>query len=626
MYKKILFLVVLALALGSKAQNVSIEPKKDEKKPLWGYVNTSTGKWVVKPAYDVAEPFKAGADGVSRALVSKGKVKGFIGADGKPLGAGIVFESIEPIMAGNNMIVSVKGSKGIIAPDASYVQKPEITDLTPLGTEGYIATVKGKKGILSPEGDYVISPLYDDIKTSENDVFIVYKGGKAGILSRKGDVILEPSKYNDVVRANDYWEIKKGNKRGLFDSLRRSVVVPVEYAEILEPLTVSGGDVFPVKKKNGKWGVVGSYGKEIIGCKNQELTPLPGLNAIRVFKNKKEGNRLFFPAQNLFLNLSLWKEKKEGPFHVINFSLKQPLRNISGGQSVERYLEEYDTYDINQNSGRNENFQVIIDKNGNSFGGRSKLKSVGSHWLLINSWAPWIIYDLNGNPELRTPLFGTSDLSSSPSESWFSDGSYILFSDLSIYPVVHCGNRLKFIDKNKENNWVPMRNDVVDFNYTPYEEVEALGADLAAVKKNGKWGIFAENQILPCGYDGLKGASRNGWIEAQSDEFVALYNPADEKWILSPDEKILSYEFYNSSNTSPILIYNGKWGLANHLGHITMPMASTKEAVLKSLEPKQPKKVVQPAKPKKQPTPPKENKKPQKSNKTQFQESKGQHR
>lgn len=628
MYKKILFLLVLALATGAKAQEFSLEPKQDDKKPLWGYVNRSNGKWVVKPTYNLAEPFKTGADGKPRALVTKGNLQGYIGSDGKPLGAGIVFESIEPTMEGPNMIVAVKGMKGIIDPDGVYLQKPEISEIQPLGSEGYIIKVKGKKGFLSPEGKSVIEPVYSDIKTSEEDVFIVYKGGKAGLLSRQGEMLLAPDKYSDVIKFGDNWKIKKGDKVGLFDSKQRALLVAPDYTDVMEPFTYSGGTLYPVRKKKDKWGALGADGKEIISFKNQTLTPLRPLDAVRLNRNKV-GDRLFIPAEKLYLELSSYNEKQQGPFKIINLTVAEPSektpRNIFAGLSSsecynydKNYKERMDAY---RKLGPESSFQIVVDRQGKFRGPDARVNSLGNNWLVSRSKGPWVVYDLYGEQSDFIKFNGPID-ASSPTGDWFSDGRSIIFSDLSVYFYIDCGDQLKFISKERDK-WYPMVNNTPNFSES-YDMVAGGGYNYAMVKKGEKWGLFSKKLIVPCEYDSFKDINRNAWLEVRIDDFVGLFDLKTEKWILSPDNKIKSYEFYNSDSNSPILIYNGNWGLANSKGQITMPMTSTKEAVLKSLQPKKPK--PEPSnnqsKQKKQQTVKETNKSTKRSTGTDFQESK----
>ncbi len=609
------------------AQNISLEPKQDSKKPLWGYVNPTTGKWMVKPQFTEAEPFKTGKDGKLRALVSKGNVKGFLAADGKPTGAGIVFESIEPMMSGDNLIVSVKGKKGIVTPDGVYVQKPEMSEIKPLGTEGYIVTIKGKKGVISPEGELKVEPLYSDILTGEDDVFIVVKGGKKGLLSRQGDMLLQPSKFEDISRLKNYWKVGKGNKIGLFDPSKRAVLVDAKYGDVLEPFAFPGGMIFPVKKTNGKWGAIDASGKEIIKCKNQELTPVPALNAIRVRRNNV-GERLFFPKENLFLELSSWSENKIGPFNQISGTVDVPSEGTPADKVVGLSVGEHVSYDKNYaqrksvyNRLGNKSFNIVTDKKGNSVGNNVTLAPLGNKWLIINL-GPWTIYDSDGNKVKETDLTGMCT-GYSDTQGWYADNNKVIFPDLKTYKIIVCDANLQFIDKDGQGHWIPMVNDIPRSDAISYNEVIALNEANASVRRNGKWGLFStDTEILAPIYEAVISSSRASYIEIKDGKYVGLYNPTTKTWLLPLTEKIMSYEFYNSNSDSPILIYNGKWGLADAKGNITKPMVSDKNKILDSLKPKVSKPVNNSSKASKSQNSTKAIEKPKKKSNTEFQESK----
>lgn len=630
MNRFILSLCICVISLISHAQGISLEPRQDSKKPLWGYVNPSTGKWVVKPRYTEAEPFRQGADGKPRALVAKGNLKGFLGVDGNPLGAGIVFESIEPMMAGNNLIVSVKGKKGIVSPDGVYLHKPELTEISPLGDEGYVITLKGKKGIISPDGQSVVEPLYSDIDTSEEGVFIVNKGGKKGLLSRNGEMLLQPSKFEDITRLNNYWKVKKGNKVGLFDPSKRIVLVDAKYAEVMEPFSFPGGIIFPVMTTKGKWGAINSLGKEIIKCKNRELTPLPSLKAIRVLRNNV-GNRLYFPIEDLFLELSSWSEEKLGPFMIFSGKVDIPSENTPTEKIAGLSFGEHAGYSNNyeyrkavyNNLGNKRAFKIATDSKGNSLGDNGGVAPLGDKWLVMTGSSPWAIYDSSGLKLQETDIRGTA-CGYSPTQGWYATESKVIFPDLNVYKMASCGSDLQFIDKDGQGNWIPMVNDIPRFDAVPYDEIIPLDETSASVRRNGKWGLFSINsELLSPQYESIIGISRKPYLEVRTGEHVGIYNPTLKTWILPLSYNILSYEFYNSKDDSPLLIYNGKWGLADATGQITMPMAYDKNEVLDSLKPKISKPVDQtPTKTTKQQTVKKPTEKPKKKSNTEFQESK----
>lgn len=620
--KKFLFILAAFTFVQSLwAQSVMLEPKQDAKKPVWGYVNTSTGKWVVKPTYNVAEPFKTGNDGKFRALVTKGNLQGFIGPDGKPLGAGIVFESIQPVMRGDNLIVSVKGKKGIVTPDGIYVQKPEFTDIVPLGDEGYIITSKGKKGIISADGATVVAPQYTSIDTSEDEVFIIRKGDKEGLTTRSGIMLLEPSKFNTVKKFGEYWEITKGNKKGLFDAVSRNVLIEPKYGDVREPVSFPGGMIFPVKKTNGKWGAVNASGNEVIKCKNQALTVVPALGAIRVFRNNV-GERLYMPQDKLFLELESWKEEAKGPFRLVSATVETPsydtpermILGLSFGEHM-GYSNNYEQRKSAYNKLPSKNFSVMVDKDGQLLGsGQTKYKNLGNNWVVMRFPGDWILYDAKGNKIREIPLRG-ENYASSPTQGWITDFNRVIFPDLSMNRFKYCSADLQFI--NSDGKWIPMIDDIPQTSSDSYSDVQILDKKSVSVQKNGKWGLFAGNRlVVPCQYDSFTVSPRDGLIEVRQNGYVGLYKPAASKWVIPLSLNVKQYEFYRNASDSPILIYNGKWGLADASGNVSMNMAYDKSAVLNSLNPKP-----QPAsKPK-----PKQNKPadstPKKKSETQFQQS-----
>lgn len=579
---------------GAFSQTVSLEPKQDAKKSLWGYVDKSTGKWVVKPVYTSAEPFRQMPDGNTRALVRKGNLQGYLGLDGKPLGAGVVFESIEPVMEGYNLIVGVKGKKGVINPDGVYLQKPEITEISALGNEGYFITSKGKKGFLTPSGETRIAPLYSAIDASVEDVFIVDKGGKAGLLSRTGSVLLEPSKFEKITKFGDYWKVWKGGKAGLFDPRKKVVLAEPKFKDVLEPFAYSGGVVVPVLKPNDKWGAVDTEGNEVLKCKNQLLTPVAAIGAIRVFRNKV-GNRLYFPGDNLFLELESWEENDKGPFRVISGKVEEPSESTPDRMVIGLSFAEHMGYRNNfskrkaayQNLGKNKSFTMMTDKKGNTRSGVIAVEPLGVNWITVSDSEPWQVYDGAGNLLLTTNLTGP-DFISAPSLTWVSDGRNAVLQDLSVHPILIFGNNLQFIDKDDNNSWVALENGKPSRNSGVYSSVSKLEENLVVVKKDGKAGLYNyDGPVLPCEYDSFAQSSRNGIYEVRKNGFIGLYKPDSKTWILSPDKGVKNYEFINSGSGYKILINNGKWGLADLDGNITMKMAYDKDTVLNSLRPKQ---------------------------------------
>lgn len=600
MKRLLLLATILVASLSALCQSPVLQPKQDAKKPLWGYVNPNTDKWVVKPRYDVAEPFKQGPDGKYRALVTKGNLQGFIGPDGKLLGAGLVFEAIEPIMHGNNLIVTVKGKRGVVSPDAVYVIKPELTDMVPLGAEGYIVDKNGKKGFIDPTGRLLIPMLYSNIKTEYKDIFVVKKGGKEGIVSRSGEMLLEPKEYSSVKPFGSYWKVYKGDKVGLQQLSPAQLLVDPKYAEVGEPLRYSKGAIFPVRKSNGKWGAVDDKGKECIKCKNQAMTTVSALGMMHVYRNGV-GHRLWSPVYNVFLEMSNWKESNNGPFKVYSGTVDIPSNSWADDKISYLSLGEYVSYSDKQgerlrayNSLSDKSFTLVVDKDGNNIGvDGAWIKSLGDNWLVGNRSVetPISLYDAEGR-KLRTTSLRGSMVRPSPTNKWLACNKRIIFSDLTEADFMDCGDLL-FTRPTGSNTWYRLTDYEVDTS-EGFEKVLQIDKQLANVRQNGKWGVYADGGLkMPCEYpypmrkapidgyllSGNRGAislysdtgqqlisdcdsiyafDRKGYLVVERDCYLGLFNTNKNNWVLPLDRKYTSFSSVDEdSETSDFWISCG---------------------------------------------------------------------
>ena len=230
---KITLTIVIALNFDANIFAQGLVPQKDEKKNLWGYVNSSTGKWVVKPKYESASDFKTQPNGKSRAVVAAKGLTGFMDEGGKLLGAGVAFEKMQPL-EGDAMLVTVKGKTGVANYDGIYLIKPEAETVEKLGDEGWIVTLKDKKGILRNDGSYLMKPLYKDIDTSIPGYFIVYAGDKPGLMKRDGTQLIAPKAYSSIAPFKDnIWKIGKGKKVGLMDVTQGAIILEPKYENVI---------------------------------------------------------------------------------------------------------------------------------------------------------------------------------------------------------------------------------------------------------------------------------------------------------------------------------------------------------------------------------------------------------
>ena len=296
-YRSIALFCVATILSGLMLSAQTIIPRQDSKKGKWGYVSTSSDKWIVNPKFENATELTLMPKGRLRGTITLNGRKGFIDENGKTLGAGIVFEQITP-MEGDAMFVTVKGKTGVANYDGIYLVKPEITNLEELPGEGYIATIKGKKGLLKYDGTWILSPLYKDINTDIAGYFVVNKGGKVGITNREGQVLLEPNLFSAAEPFGDLWKIKKGNKVGLYNLSTGTVLVNPEYYDVEQPEVFSNGTTLYIVASNAdKWGIVNAEGKKLVKPIYTRILPLNDLNSALLYSGD-EPKRIYFLADN----------------------------------------------------------------------------------------------------------------------------------------------------------------------------------------------------------------------------------------------------------------------------------------------------------------------------------------
>ncbi len=156
-FRRISLCLMLGLTGFISAQNLMPEQNDKEK---FGYVD-DTGKFVIKPQYNVAFPFDNG-----RAKVCKGDKWGYIGPDGKAIIA-IQYDMIEDFKDGIALVK--KGKKyGYIRQDGTFYIKPEYNFIGRPNANGLCWVAKGKtlkesmKGLMR-DGKVLVKPSYKGI-------------------------------------------------------------------------------------------------------------------------------------------------------------------------------------------------------------------------------------------------------------------------------------------------------------------------------------------------------------------------------------------------------------------------------------------------------------------------------
>lgn len=593
-----LILIVSALTIiGCYAKSLTPQLKQSEENSLWGFTDPATGNWLVKPVYTDAKPFKMGADGKFRALVQKNGKQGFLGENGKPLGAGVKFDKIESLKQGNNMFVWVNGKQGIIDLDGRYIIKPDISYVEPIEAEGYIVTVKDKKGLVSPEGNIIIKPDYSVIDLSLDGYFIVQKKGKIGLFSRSGECLIDAKKYTGIEPNGDYWFIRDKNKIGLYDPATNNVLVKPDYSQIGEPTVIENNILIPVRNFKNEWGAVGPSQKEVIKCDYKNLSVLPALKAILV-REGDDGHKLWFPKNKVFLELEKWDETKSGPFKNVKAKIAVPesptgLAAINSKSNYINQLNEYKSLPSHE-------FSLVIDADGQKVGdiGSVKLQNFGKQWLVApRENACWSLYDADGRFIKTTSLTGEK-FTTTKDGSWIASGNRILTADGEEGDYVSCGDKLQFMRNTLNNQWSPIVNGHILKDSQTFSDIKPEGPNTASVCNNNKWGMFSDGKLridctLPTplrnskfkgffetGSPGTLGLLSNSGrillepkyssfdktsnpdvIAVTSSDKMGLYNLQKNSWLIPIDRNYTDVEYIDKDkNNSQIWIYRGDLG------------------------------------------------------------------
>lgn len=476
-FKRRLSLAIMTMCLGvCLAYAQSISPQKDDKKGTWGYVNPTTGKWVVKPKYESAGQLTLQPDGKMKAVVVKNGLTGFVDENGKELGAGIVFEDMTPLQ-GDAMFVTVKGKKGVANYDGVYLIKPEITEIQPVGDEGYIVTIKDKKGFLAPDGRMTIDPVYTFIDPKTEGYFIVMMKDKMGILKRDGSMILEPKQFTDVEKFGDYWKVSKEDKTGLFKEGQSKLLVKCKYEDVLSPSILSNSPMYPVKKK-GLWGLADSRGHEVISCINDAIPVCINKENFVICYREDSGYRLWRPQDGVFLELSSVEINYMGPY--IKYWIKKSDKDVIVG------------YAMSNGASIPEDIKYInwILKPRTSESPYSKspyscVEKTDSTFSIFRETEPQpLITGLKEKPEYIN--------------GWLLTSNQAITGQGELLECSRYYDKTIFI-KNKDDRWYLLTPSGLNTS-SPYEEITEPSSYIN-VKVNGKWGRLHEGKLeIECKY------------------------------------------------------------------------------------------------------------------------------
>ena len=134
-----------------------------------------------------------------------------------------------------------------IAPDGKY----------------YRITVSGRQGTVNSELKTVIEPVYEHMDTFAGNATVARKDGKYGVINRNGKTIV-PFEHDSLFMHNDLlrsMQVKMGQRLwSVYDTF--GIRKTERNYEYLGPLH----DRYFPAKRNGYWGAIDRYGREVVGC------------------------------------------------------------------------------------------------------------------------------------------------------------------------------------------------------------------------------------------------------------------------------------------------------------------------------------------------------------------------
>lgn len=522
-----LLLIVSGIMWQLNAQ--SLVPKQDAKKGTWGYVSSSD-RWVVKPKYDKADGMRTMPNGKTRAIVSHKGKQGFLDENGKPLGAGIIFEKIEPL-EGDAMFVTVKGKKGVVNYDGQYLVKPEIDNLEPIGQEGFIVTIKGKKGILCNNGTFLLNPLYKNIDTSLPDLLIVDLGGKSGLLSRDAKkILIAPKEFTKITPFSDLWKIYKGTKVGLYNLKTQSILVKPEYEDVRYPLNLSKVTLIPVADKSGSWGVVTSFGQKVVKNKFTDIVPLESANALLLYDGNKVKN-IYFADSKKPCKVYKYETKRLGPYKVTEVLYNQNWRN-----HVLNVITLPDGRVVNTDP--------------------SNITVINNHVYLKDTPLA-SLYDMQGNVVLK-------EIIGKPKQhkGWLILDRKALSRDGKLYDLKHINDSVPVVIADDGL----MHEMLSGGEFSSYSVCSNsfVNDKLKLINRNGQWGVSdGTKDIIECKYDSIKPCANNSdyWVLMKNGK-AGLYNMREKEFFLDEEYDSIDYSGRIPLGTTFTVYSKGKVGLA----------------------------------------------------------------
>lgn len=385
-------------------------------------------------------------------------------------------------------------------------------------------------------------------KTVSNSYISVFENGKWGVINSKGDTIIEPT-YDNMITIPDSSKAvficqdindldSESYTSYAIDSKSSKLFDSYQTVEAIQNIDKSNAVFYDenalIVMKDGKYGLINFYGKELLECKYDKIEPIKYVkNSLIIEADGKKGiadNSGNIIAEPIFTEISALTDKYEDGYIV---------KNSSGLYGVINYNKK----------------QVLDCKYAsikNIYGNEMYVVKEGNDNEVINSKGEVILK--NNFDEIKTL------------------GNDIIFKKDGKYGIISTEGETKIAPE--------------------YDDLEYLFNDKYIAEKDGKYGIIdiTNSAIVNFEYEKITYLSEEGFIEADQNNITYLMNTefqikaqgivseinTKNKYIkLRVDN---SYKYYNfrleekdikdiyPANTLFLSKKNGKYGFVNSKG------------------------------------------------------------
>lgn len=346
-----------------------------------------------------------------------------------------------------------------------------------------------------------ISPLENSNNNEiwyEDNILRFEKDGKYGLIDFSGKEIL-PAEYNNIYSLSGIPKsiiVEKDNLKGVVNSTLGRLVVECNYNDITS-LTKGNSDDGYIVHKDGKYGILGVNGKEILGCNYQEIKNVTGDNMYVV--KDDSGLKIIDNSLNVIKDSGFdGVDEINGDLITISLNGKKGVINKEGVELISPQYEDLkfacEEYFIAKNNGlygiiKTDN-TVVLDYKYKSMAFVNK----ANFYTAENSdYTTDII-----SRKLEVKLSGViiSDLNVDDSYMRVrKDGEYKYYNfnfEEKKNKDLFKNHTLFLVNKDGKYGYVNKDGDlVVNYKYDDAKEQNEFG--YCVVKQDGKWGVLAKD-------------------------------------------------------------------------------------------------------------------------------------